>query len=60
MLGRCECGLQAQVHQLNGIQGPGLQKVSREGRGHSHGGVPLANLSGQPWDSRRARLERLM
>ena len=60
MLGRYECGLQAQVHLLNGIQGQGLQEVSREGRGHSHGGVTLANLSGQPWESRRARLEGLM
>ena len=31
--------------------------MSREGWGHSPGGVTLANLSGQAWESRRARLE---
>lgn len=29
MLGRCECGLQAYVHQLNGIEGQGLRGRER-------------------------------
>lgn len=56
VLGRCECGLQAQV-QLKSIQGRGLQGPGREGWGRRRGRVTLANLSGQAWEDRKSRLE---